>query len=250
MKAFIMAAGIGKRLGTDNEGPPKCLLEFSGKTLLQRHFDILSHCGISEVVIGVGYRSDHIERAITANGNGIEVSTVFNPDYEKGSVITLKTTLADHLPGDEEILLMDADVLYDHRLLQRLLASGYSNCFLMDRDYEPGEEPVKLCVRENTLVEFRKQVDVDSDFCGESVGFFRLRSDTAQNVINAASTYIDAGDLDTPYEEALRDVLLSAPADFGFEDITGLPWTEIDFPEDVVSARENVLPGLEEIIKK
>ncbi len=40
------------------------------------------------------------------------------------------------------------------------------------------------------------------------------------------------------YEEPIRDMIIASAADrFGFEDISGLPWTEIDFPEDVVKAR-------------
>ena len=45
----------------------------------------------------------------------------------------------------------------------------------------------------------------------------------------------------------MREVLLDSPfGTFGYEDITGLPWTEIDFPEDVEKARELILPRLEE----
>jgi choline kinase len=43
-------------------------------------------------------------------------------------------------------------------------------------------------------------------------------------------------------EKALRDVILEAPGLFGFEDITGLPWIEIDFPENLARARSEVLP--------
>ena len=46
------------------------------------------------------------------------------------------------------------------------------------------------------------------------------------------------------YEEPIRDMIMASAADrFGFEDISGLPWTEIDFPEDVVRARV-LLPKL------
>jgi choline kinase len=38
--------------------------------------------------------------------------------------------------------------------------------------------------------------------------------------------------------------LLAQPGDFGFEDVSGLPWIEIDFPEDVVRAEEEVLPAI------
>ena len=43
----------------------------------------------------------------------------------------------------------------------------------------------------------------------------------------------------------MRDVLISKPTGtFGFEDITGIPWTEIDFPDDVVHARDVILPSM------
>ena len=41
MKAIILAAGIGDRLGKYSNNKPKSLLEFNGKTLLKRHIEIL-----------------------------------------------------------------------------------------------------------------------------------------------------------------------------------------------------------------
>ena len=44
MKAVMLAAGIGARLGfTATEPPPKVLLSFGGKSLLQYHIKILKH---------------------------------------------------------------------------------------------------------------------------------------------------------------------------------------------------------------
>ncbi len=51
------------------------------------------------------------------------------------------------LVAGDDILLMDADVLYDRCIIERLVKTNISNCFLVDRDLEPGDEPVKLCVR-------------------------------------------------------------------------------------------------------
>ena len=78
---------------------------------------------------------------------------------------------------------MDADVLYDHNILGRLINSDKENVFLLDQDFEMGEEPVKLCVRNGShLVEFRKQLDenLTFDFMGESVGFFKFTSATGK----------------------------------------------------------------------
>ena len=47
------------------------------------------------------------------------------------------------------------------------------------------------------------------------------------------------------YERAIRDLVLAEPDAFGWEDVTGLPWLEIDFPADVARAEAEVLPRLE-----
>ncbi len=62
MKAVMLAAGIGARLGPAvTEHPPKVLLRFGGKSLLQRHVEILRRQGIGELVLGVGYHQEEIE---------------------------------------------------------------------------------------------------------------------------------------------------------------------------------------------
>ena len=66
----------------------------------------------------------------------------------------------------------------------------------------------------------------------------------AARLAAAAERYIRAGRLDEPHEEAIRDILLADPGAFGFEDISGLPWLEIDFPEDLIRARDRILPRL------
>jgi choline kinase len=238
----MLAAGVGRRLGAEG---PKCLLRFGGQSLLQRHIAILEHCGLSHLTLVMGYGAAAIQKALAALPAHLCVATVYNPDYRQGSIISLWAA-REALAAGEEVLLMDADVLYDQRLLQALVRSDGGNCFLLDRDYVPGEEPVKLCVRGPRLVEFRKRIDpaLEFDFSGESVGFFRLTADMARRLAAQAEAYRAQGRRHEPYEEALRDLLLANPGAFGFADITGLPWIEIDFPEDVAHAEAHVLPQL------
>ncbi len=243
----MLAAGVGRRLGKDGQNKPKCLLKFNGKSLLERHLDYLRSCQIDEVAIAVGYQAEMIQNEIKAVEADNWVTTVYNPDYTKGSIISL-WTLRQHLAAGDEILLMDADVLYDRRIIERLVKTDIPNCFLLDRDFEPGEEPVKLCVRDGYLVEFRKQValDLTYDFSGESVGFFRFESAIARRIATRTEQYVADGLDEKPLEEAIRDLLLETPEAFGYEDITGLPWIEIDFPEDIKRAQNEILPQLGE----
>ncbi len=52
-------------------------------------------------------------------------------------------TVADALTRGGDVLLMDADVLYDERILSALVAGDHANRLLIDRDFETGDEPVK-----------------------------------------------------------------------------------------------------------
>jgi choline kinase len=140
---------------------------------------------------------------------------------------------------------MDADVLYDWRLLERLLQSPRADCLLIARDADPDPEWLEVRIRNGRIVAFDKGVTIDAyDIRAEWVGFARFSAETARRLALAIQHYVDRGRVDVIYEEPLRDVILETPDLFGFEDVTGLPWIEIDFPQDVLRARTEVLPRL------
>lgn len=246
MRAIILAAGIGQRLGMDQGDRPKCLLEFNGSSLLARHVRNLERLGIPALTVVTGYRREDIESHLAELAPALDISTVYNPDFREGSLVSLYSA-RDATRGDCDVLLMDADVLYDMNILRRLVDTPHANCFLLDRNFIPGEEPVKLCVANGRLVDFRKCIDPDlrCDFQGESVGFFRFTRNVFDELTGRARDYIDRQHRDEPYEELIRDSLLEYPARFSYEDITGLPWLEIDFPEDVRRAEREILPRIE-----
>jgi len=247
MKTIILAAGTGQRLGSYSKDRPKCLLEFGGKSLLQRHIEILHHYALDDIVIVTGFKSDMIKSALSDIG-ATRVELCFNPDFAKGSILSLLTGL-NTLALEQNFILMDADVLYDHHIIGRLVNSDKENIFLLDQDFEIGDEPVKLCVYNDQLIEFRKQPDKNLifDLQGESVGFFRFTSHAGKLLGLKASEYINRGQNEVPYEEIIRDVLLTAPEKYSYEDITGLLWLEIDFPEDVIKAKNEILPELTDL---
>jgi len=243
MQAVMLAAGVGNRLGEAGDRP-KSLLPFGGRTLLERHLENLAATGVSRLTLCVGYRAELIEAAV-ANAP-LPVECVTNAQFRRGSVVSLWTVRKALTCGDD-VLLMDADVLYAPALLARLVQSPHANCFLLDEDFVPGDEPVKICVAGTRIVEFRKLPDpsIPFDYCGESVGFFKFSAACASALSERCQDYIDAGRWDEPYEEAIRDLVRVGALPLGFEKVAGLPWLEIDFPEDLTRARDRILPQLE-----
>src|SRR5262252_3899912 len=84
--AIILAAGVGGRLGS---AAPKVLLEFGGKSLLERHLEALHANGVDDIAITVGHRPDLIRAELCRQGALDRVALVENPRYREGSVVSL-----------------------------------------------------------------------------------------------------------------------------------------------------------------
>ena len=245
MRAIILAAGRGLRLRqpADREFP-KCLLRFGGMSLLERHIRQLRRLGVDEVVVAVGFRHEMILEELERLALSSEI--VRNDAFDLGSVLTLHVA-AQALVRGGDVLLMDADVLYHERILRLLVEDRRSvNRLLMDRDLEPGEEPVKVCVRDGVAIELRKQLmpGLRYDTIGESVGFFRFEESAARRLAVLAADYVASARAHLPHEEAVRDLLHERAHPFEVIDVTGLPWIEIDFSEDVARAEREIMPQL------
>ena len=241
MKAVILAAGVGRRLHTLTQHHPKCLIPIGGKTLLVRYLEALKHVGVSQVTIVVGYKQELIREAVASWTGSMPVNFLVNEDYERGSIVSLWVAR----PAlDDDTVIMDADVLFHPSILERLVGSSHPNVLLMDDTVVQETEECMVVVREGRVIALSKQMPETYDEAGEGVGFLRLSRQDAPNLLKSVEQRISQGLLDMEYEDALRDFFQATPV--GVEKIGGLPWIEIDFPDDVVHAQNDVLPKLPE----
>ena len=247
MRAIILAAGRGMRLKqAEDEQMPKCLLRFEGMTLVERHLRLLRSAGVEDVVLALGWRHELVSAELDRLNWRPRPEIVLNPRYELGSVLTVHT-VAEAMTRGGDVLLMDADVLYHDRIMTALTAGQKPvNRVLLDREFEAGDEPVKLCVRAGVPVELRKQLapDLKYDTIGESVGFFRFDEVGARRLAAIVSDYVASDRAHLPHEEAVRDLFREGSQIVDVADVTGSAWIEIDFPDDVSRATQEVLPQL------
>ncbi|MEW2546331.1 NTP transferase domain-containing protein [Streptomyces sp. NPDC047002] len=247
-RAVILAAGRGTRLAPLPEARrlPKCLLRYGGTTLLERHLRLLRAVGVTDVVLVVGHLASDITAELAALAPDPAPTVVVNPDYRQGSTVSLHAA-ADHLAPEGDLLVMDADVLYDLRMLTALTAGGSANRMLADHDFDPGPEPVKICQSGGRVVDLTKDVPegLAPDRLAESVGFFRLTPAASRELAATTARHVAEGRTGLPHEDVLRELIRSGRVDFEAADVSGLPWCETDFPHDVRHARTHVLPRLE-----
>ncbi len=239
MKAIIFAAGVGQRLQTVTQGKPKCLVKIDGQTLLSRHLKYLAHFGVTQIVLVVGFAQDQIRQAVEKETLSGEVRWVVNDQFVRGSVTSLWAA-RDEM--NDDVVLMDADVLYAREILARLLCSSYPSVLLMDETVQQASEECMVAARRGRVVSLSKTLPDDYEEVGEGVGFLKVQQCAVPTLLRSVRAYIKAGTLDMEYEDALAMFFQDTPV--GYEKIGGLPWIEIDFPEDIERATSQILPAI------
>ncbi len=242
MKAIILAAGVGKRFQTMPDHRPKCLIQVSGKTLLERTLIALGAAGVREAIIVIGYRGAMIVEEIGERCGGVSVRYIRNPQYEKGAILSLWSARQDF---DTDLLIMDADVLFPVCLLKRLVQSGHASCFLLDASSENTGEEQMLLTRAGRVLTIIRGGAGDYDLVGESVGFLKVARDAAPLLRSILDDCVAQGRDTIEHEEAFPVFL--AQHQVGFEQVDDLPWTEIDFPQDLEHAERDILPAIERL---
>jgi choline kinase len=242
MKAIIYAAGRGTRLQLDL---PKILLKFGGRTLLEWHALRLREAGLREVVLVTGYCREQIVELLPeiCAHHDIAVREIVNPRFQEGSLLSLKVSLPEIQHSSEPVLLMDADVFYPTGMLDRLIGSNHGTALLLDREFSTkDDDPMLVPVKNGRPIDFRKKWNGDADFVGESIGFFKIAPTDFPLLTTETEARSRSSGCADSYDDVLRALVLAGR--FGYEDITGLPWIEIDFPTDVVHARNELVPAI------
>lgn len=244
--AFIYAAGRALRLGAAFAERPKILIEFGGKTLLEWHAQRLSEVGVERLNVITGYKHEMVQAALgpLRKRSGLEIKEIVNRDFTEGSVLSFAVSLPELLKAEPPVLLLDGDVLYPGEMLRRLVNAKHPTALLLDRHYSTDDDdPVLVPVRQGKPIDFMKKWQGAADFVGESVGFFKVSAAEIPLLLNETQKRMVGEARGQSYDEVLRALVLAGR--FGHEDITGIPWTEIDFPEDVQFAEKEILPAIQ-----
>ncbi len=239
MKAIILAAGVGKRLWEVTQHRPKCLIEIGGRSLLHRYLESLAAVGIRRADIVVGYKQEMIRAAVAGDSCGIGVTFWANEEFHRGSISSLWVARSAF---DDDTIVMDADVLFHREILRRLVSSPFENALLMDETVTQTGEECMVVVAGERVIALTKTLPARYDYAGEGVGFLRVRYADTPRVVSSLRGYIEKNMWHMEYEDALLEYFHDVRV--GHEKIGGLPWTEIDFINDIKKAELEVLPRL------
>ncbi len=118
MRAVILAAGQGRRIGASEKGKPKPLLRLLGLPLIVRSILTLREAGIKNIVVVTGYKGQMIREQLGDGRRfGVKISYADNPDWQRGNAVSLHCAKA--LTGDRFILVM-SDHVFSPEIIKRL----------------------------------------------------------------------------------------------------------------------------------
>tara|TARA_Y100000590_G_scaffold452981_1_gene597132 strand:- start:180 stop:1301 length:1122 start_codon:yes stop_codon:yes gene_type:complete len=174
IKTLIVAAGLGSRLKKHTENLPKCMLDFGGKTLLERQLSAYRKCGIENISVIRGYKKNKINYK---NLNYFE-----NKDYENNNILNSIFYGEKIINGN--IIISYSDILFEPSVVSRLLDSDHDISVVVDIDWRgyyvgrkehPIEEAENVIFNSNNeVVKIGKITAAKEDVHGEFIGMMKL----------------------------------------------------------------------------
>jgi L-glutamine-phosphate cytidylyltransferase len=173
-KTLIIAAGLGSRLKKHTENLPKCMLDFGGKTLLQRQLDVYKDCGINDISLIRGYKKEKI--------NYKNIKYFDNKDFKNNNVLNSIFYAEKVINGN--IIISYSDILFDSVTVKRLLSSDHDISVVVDidwRGYYVGRKDHPITEAENVIFNSNNEVEKigkinkgNDEVHGEFIGMIKL----------------------------------------------------------------------------
>src|SRR3954467_15653281 len=233
MKAIILSAGQGSRLGHLVDGRPKCLIDFNGRTLLDRQLDTLEANGVREAVVVTGFHDELVDAAIAARSGGPKVRTVFNPFYKVADNTGSLFMARQELSGD--CLVWNGDTLVSNDLMAKVVGNARPGITVtVDRKADGyDDDDMKVVEDGGRLKAIGKRIAEGVN--AESIGLLAFRAGGAERVREAIEAAMRTPEGTTIwYLRVINHI--AQTEDVHTLDIQGEEWGEVDFPADVEAA--------------
>ncbi|OFX68077.1 MAG: hypothetical protein A2X12_03190 [Bacteroidetes bacterium GWE2_29_8] len=126
MKAIILAAGRGTRLNKYTEDLPKGMLNFAGKTIIERQIDILRKNNINDIIIVKGYKEEKIKYP--------NINYYVNNNYATTNMV--ESLMCAKEEFNDNIIIAYSDVIYSSQLLQKVINSNAEISVAVDNNWK------------------------------------------------------------------------------------------------------------------
>jgi choline kinase len=233
MKAIVLAAGRGTRLGELTENVPKALIEVGDKPILEHIINRVAQCGIREAVIVIGFKGELIRNRFGEQFGEVRIKYIENPIYDKTNNIYSLWLAKDEI--DQDIVIINGDDLFHVGILKNLVESEHENAGVVDDSKETlDEDAMKVLVNSGIIKDVDKGIPIEQAH-GDAIGIYRFSQQGASTFFDKISQFVKSGNVGVVYLKAMREVL----NDVNLYSVStnGLTWDEVDSKEDLERAK-------------
>lgn len=126
MKAIILAAGQGTRLKKYTENLPKGMLDFAGKTIIERQIELYRRCGVDDIIVVTGFAADKIQY------KGVRYYK--NEDFAVTNMV--ESFMRAKAEFNDDVILSYSDILFSASMLQTMLANKDDFAVAVDKKWQ------------------------------------------------------------------------------------------------------------------
>jgi L-glutamine-phosphate cytidylyltransferase len=231
MRAVILAAGRGSRMGEYTVDRPKCLVELRGRSLLDRQVAALRAAGADEVAVVAGWRAELFD--------GLGHTVFVNDRWDRTTMVESLATAGSWLRAGP-VLVSYGDIVYSAATARTLAAAGQSLAIAYDPGWRtlwerrfdvPLEDAETFRLDERGLLtEIGGRPFSAEEVQGQYLGLLKFTPPAwslVERVLRTEST-VDGLDMTALLAYLLRE----HPLEIGAAAVSG-PWCEFDHPADV-----------------
>ena len=246
MKAVIIAAGVGSRLGELTKEIPKPLIDVNGKSIIERQINSFRKFGINEIIVITGYQN---HKFCLEN-----IEYVFNPHYanveQAFSLLTARKQIND------DVIILFGDIIFEDKILKQIMDNNGDIVIGVDRDWKKSYEkrmdnsPTMsdfIAIKNGKIVKlFRKSTEFDDEsIIAEFSGLFKLSFDAVKKIIETYEKLEMSHSGKFHYADSLKKAKIIDLLQELFENGVEMEavhlegkWCEIDTPQDLNLARK------------
>jgi choline kinase len=250
MKCIILAAGTATRLRPLTNNFPKCLLTIGGKPMLQRSIEHVAAAGIDQIGLVVGFEAEAIRAFVKKQFPFLRIRCIVNPKYASTNNAFSLLMAREFFKGSsrtgscvDDLLLMDADIIFSRDLLPFLLGEGSPNRIAVRVAGHHDEEEVRVKTDASGNVTVIGKFIPLSESYGESIGIEFFSPPAAQRLFEILERRVRSGAGRKEFYEASFQAMIDQGVRFKGVDVSAFPAIEVDTPEDLRRA-ETLLEGL------
>ena len=215
---------------------PKCLIDFSGRSLIAWQIEMLARGGVKRIDVVTGFKTDMVDAELAAIADSrVTITTKFNPFYKVADNLGSCWIAREAMEGD--FLILNGDTLVSEEIVMRVQA-GSDWPIAVTVDIKPAYDSDDMKVNrspDGRLNRIGKTLTA-AESNAESIGFLAFRGEGAALFRNAVRAAMRTPDGVQHWYLKVIDSL-APTGKVGTLSIEGLGWGEVDFLNDIEIAQ-------------